>query len=686
MLRFGELSIGRKLSVTVLATAGVALLLACSAFLAYDVTTFRRGMVRHARVLAELVAINGSAALTFTDSAAAEEVLRGLGAESKVLAAGIYDANGAAFASYRRAASGPASKRPAAPVEIPTPGAEDLAFSGEQLRLLHEIRSGADRLGTVAIVMDTTELRDRITSFVGIVTGLLGVSAAVGLGFARRLQAAVSRPLSELVGGSERAAGGDLSVTVPVESNDELGLLARAFNDMTHGLREVVSQVRENIRSVSEVADVLQQASHRVSSAARKQESAVEAAGESVESVADSIDRVTASVAELASVATDTSGSMTELDASVTDVAANMDRLAESIESSSASIMEITTSIERVSESIDRLNDVSALTESSIHELHASVQQVEGNARQSREISESAHTHGEHGRQSVQQTISAMNEIKSAFSDIASAISRLAQKSGSIGAIVKVIQEVAEETSLLSLNAAIIASQAGSHGKAFSVVAGAVKELAERTARSTREISSLVDSVQADTAIAVQAMGAGSQRVDRGVSLSREAGEAIAGILDGIERSVRMVSEIGDATDAQARDLAQVDRAVAQMRESVVDVSRAIQDQQASSGDIRRGVEHIRVLGQEVKRSTTQQSLSTKAVTAAVERVSAMVQEILRATREQTKGSEQIRTALQVFREVTEESARTAEEMRESVATLSNRSTHLQQGMGRFTL
>jgi len=679
MWSFGGVSIGRKLSTTVIGAVLMALVLACAAFLAHDVTTYRETLQRKATVLAQVVGINSIAALEFLDTETGKEILSSLASDERVLAAGIYDREGDPFASYRREGA-------SATIVLPERAGQGAEFGEKGLSLFQPILNKGEEVGSALVIYETSEIRERIWRFVQIVVLVMAATSVLGWLVARRLQNQVARPLAELVRGSQAAAGGDLGVRVPVESNDEFGTLAGSFNDMTGRLREVVAQVQSNIRAVSEVSEVLEQGSRRVSASARKQETAVEAAAESVESVAGSIEKVNDNVGELAATATETSSSMLELDASVAEVAANMDRLAESIESSSASIMEIANSIEQVSTSIERLNDMTSMTESSIHELHASVQQVEGNAKRSRELSDTARGDAERGRLSVQQTTAAMGEIKTAFDDLEQAIGRLADKSDSIGAIGKVIEEVAEETSLLSLNAAIIASQAGEHGKAFAVVAGAVKELAERTARSTREIAGLVESVQAETKIAVSAMAQGSQRVERGVAQSREAGDSLRGIIESAEVSVRMVNEIGQATDQQARDLAQVDRAVTQVRQSVEDVTRAISDQKASSSEIRRVVDHIRSLGQEVKRSTQEQSRGTKLITVAVEKITGMVQDMLRATREQAKGSEQIRTALQVFREVTEESARTAEEMQTSVDTLSGRSVQLEQEIGRFKL
>lgn len=676
MERFRDLSIQHKLTVTVTITAFVALVLASAAFLARDVATFRDAMVRRVSVLAQIIGINTSAALAFQDAQAAQEVLAALSAEEDVLAAAIYGRDGTIFAQYRREG--------ALTESLPARARDGFEFVNRRLALFHPVAGGAEAGGTVYVLADTRELRDRVVSFVGIALVVLLVASGVGVAIAARLQRLITRPLDSLVRGSEAMAAGDLSVEVPVESRDELGALASSFNEMTRRLRDVVGQVRENGRAVAEVTVVLQGGSERVAAAAHKQEAAVETAAESVASVIASIDRVSGGAGELAETASETSSSMIELDASIAEIAGNMDRLAEAIETSSSSVVQLTTSIQEVVGHIGLLSQATGVTEGAIHELHGSVQQVGQNAGRSREISETAQRDAQRGRASVQQTIEAMNEIKSGFADLEKSVSRLASKSDSIGAIVKVIEEVADETNLLSLNAAIIASQSGEHGRAFAVVASAVKELAERTARSTREIADLVQSVQAETALAVQAVGRGASRVDRGVTLSIEAGEVLHGIMAGSEEAGRMVQEIGQAADRQGRDLAEVDRAVVEVRGSVEQVARAIREQEASSGEIRRSVERIRNLGQEVKRSTSEQSRGTRLIAQAAERVNDMVREMLEATNEQTKRSEQIRTALQIFREVTVESARTAEEIQGSVTKLVSRSGQLEQEIGRL--
>ena len=129
-------------------------------------------------------------------------------------------------------------------------------------------------------------------------------------------------------------------------------------------------------------------------------------------------------------------------------------------------------------------------------EMTASIGQVEANDARSYDLSLTAAQAAESGMKAVHETIEAMEHIRKAVVDANGVVSRLGERSVAIGRILNVIEDVAEQTNLLALNAAILAAQAGEHGKGFSVVAGEIRELAERTASSTREIGGLIQSVQ----------------------------------------------------------------------------------------------------------------------------------------------------------------------------------------------
>jgi methyl-accepting chemotaxis protein len=532
--------------------------------------------------------------------------------------------------------------------------------------------------------------REEVAGFLGTIMnyiflvslGILLVGSYVSYLLAKQ----ISDPIISIVRGSKAMADGDLSTIVTVKQRDEIGVLAKAFNEMSGRLRNLISQVRENTLAVTDVSQKLHQTSDGISSEVNKQESAVEETSSSIIQMGASITEVNKNVELLSLSANDTSSSILEMDATINEIANHMDNLSSAIEVTSSSISEMTSSVKEIALSIETLHSATDNTASSLHELNASVQQVEINAQRSNELSENTTSEAQKGKKSITETITGMQEIKSSFMEVQEIVSRLAQKSDSIGKIVKVIDEVAGQTNLLSLNAAIIAAQAGEHGKGFAVVAEEVKSLAERTASSTREIAVLIKDVQDETLNAVNAMVHGSERVQKGVSLSNESGTVLGAIIESSHLSTEMVKEIVKATKEQSRGIQEVDKAMVQIKEMVQQINRATHEQESASVEITKAVENMRVLGHEVKRSTQEQSKGSKLITTAVEKVTEMINHILEATQEQSQGSERINHALEIFKETAEENVHRVAEMNNFVGTLTSRSQQLEQEIKKFKL
>ncbi|MET0411153.1 MAG: methyl-accepting chemotaxis protein, partial [Polyangiaceae bacterium] len=169
-----------------------------------------------------------------------------------------------------------------------------------------------------------------------------------------------------------------------------------------------------------------------------------------------------------------------------------------------------------------------------------------------------AESMGELGAASILKTIGEIYRIKESSQEAVAVISNLGSRIDAIGQILNVIDEVAEQTNLLALNAAIIAAQAGEHGKGFAVVAEQIKDLAERSGASTKEIADLIKTIQSESRNAIQAVERGAQNVDRGVQVSNEAERALKKILESSEKSTDMVRAIARATVEQAKGSKQV--------------------------------------------------------------------------------------------------------------------------------
>src|SRR5581483_7150120 len=491
----------------------------------------------------------------------------------------------------------------------------------------------------------------------------------------------IMKPLSEVSVSFTRMAAGDFKHEIKITSRDEMGALSRAFNEMSQKLRGLILQVREATLAVTDAAEKLQQTGDNISKEVHQQKSAVEETSSSISEMTASINEVNNNVELLSISANETSSSILQMDATLHEIARNMDQLSGGIEITSSSISEMTRSMKETAENVENLKNITEKTASSLHALNRSVKTVEENAQKSHALSEKSAQDAQKGMQSVHETTAGMQEIKVGFMELKEIISRLSEKSDSIGKVVKVIEEVTEQTTLLSLNAAIIAAQSGEHGKGFAVVADEIKSLAERTATSTREIAILIKAVQDETSNAVTAMLNGSERVEKGVLLSNEAVEALKMIIDSSSLSTGMVNDIVKATKIQ-----EVDHSMVQMTKMVQQINQATHDQEKSSLEIIKAVEEMRILGRQVKRSTQEQGKGSKLITAAVEKVTVMIRHILGATQEQTGGSERIHHALLVFKEGTDKSARRAEEMNQVVAALSSRSKQLEQEIGRFKI
>jgi PAS domain S-box-containing protein len=203
----------------------------------------------------------------------------------------------------------------------------------------------------------------------------------------------------------------------------------------------------------------------------------------------------------------------------------------------------------------------------SVEQLSVSIDQVEEHAREARSVTQSSSAQSTEGGRIIHEAAEEMRRIAEAVNSTSSTIKELEGYSDQISSIVQVIKDIADQTNLLALNAAIEAARAGEQGRGFAVVADEVRKLAERTGNSTQEISGMIGKIQQGTQRAVQEMEAGVKRVGGGVDLAHKAGNSVTGIRSSAEQATRAVDDINLALKEQAvaaRDIAQKVERIAQ--------------------------------------------------------------------------------------------------------------------------
>lgn len=223
---------------------------------------------------------------------------------------------------------------------------------------------------------------------------------------------------------------------------------------------------------------------------------------------------------------------------------------AERVTKTTEQAQHVTTQLLQASET--QANEIRSAT-ASVLTVANSMDEVSATAQKSAEVARASLSAAQKGADAMADSITGMNEIRNQIQDTAKRIKRLGESSQEIGEIVELISDITEQTNVLALNAAIQAASAGEAGRGFSVVAEEVQRLAERSAAATKQIATLVKTIQTDTHDAVAAMERSTQDVVEGAKLSDAAGQSLADISDVSKDLTQRVENIASATQAQAR-------------------------------------------------------------------------------------------------------------------------------------
>lgn len=235
-----------------------------------------------------------------------------------------------------------------------------------------------------------------------------------------------------------------------------------------------------------------------------------------------------------------------------------------------------------VEQAAAQINSVATASE----EMTTTSSEIAQNCVMAAKSSEKANDSAASGEMVINETVSIMNRINEVVKDSALIIRSLGTRSDQIGQIVGLINEVADQTNLLALNAAIEAARAGEHGRGFAVVADEVRKLAERTAKATEEIKTTIEAMQAEAKRAVVSMEGGVKEVEIGAEEARKSGGALKDILDQIGTVTAEINQIAVASEQQTATTNEISGNILQISEVIQGTARKIQDNAGSSSQL----------------------------------------------------------------------------------------------------
>ena len=395
-----------------------------------------------------------------------------------------------------------------------------------------------------------------------VVMYLLGAGAGLGILFILLgvcMARALSRPLRSATMYAESVAAGNFDETLVNTSKDEVGVLARALQHMVHNLKEKIAE------SDAKSAECVQE-SDRATQALEEAKVATEKAKQGQKAILQAAENVQLVVS----------------------------RLTEATQQLSSHVQHASTSAEQQREQV-------ACSATSMEEMNATVLEVARNAGVASEASERAKLNAQTGENIVEGSIKAIRAVQEDTRVLKENMNVLGKQAESIGQIMTVISDIADQTNLLALNAAIEAARAGEAGRGFAVVADEVRKLAEKTMTATKEVGSAISGIQVGTQKSVDAVDQTTSNLETATELVHKSGESLADIVKESNYTADQVRSIATAAEEQsaaseeiARSLDGINAVATETATAMVEATSAVADLVGQAEELQTLVDSLR--------------------------------------------------------------------------------------------
>ncbi len=489
-----------------------------------------------------------------------------------------------------------------------------LAAMGQQLaegRFVHSIRETTQKGDEIAVLKSvfnniSAYLRDTATIAASVATGVLASEVRMRsehdvLGKAVREMLHYLRNVAII---ATQVEEGDLTETVEVRSsNDAFG---RVFHGMTEGLRALIIRIRTSAQEIA-------------------------ATGTTISSFAIHNNNL---VQHVHTSAQKTIATMQDIDAGIEDIANRMDTLSSSAGASFVSVKHMTSSIAHIASNTTKLTQEIHQTVSSLNNAVNSLEHVVKSTDVSQQLSQESLQDALEGQQAVEQVVHSMETLQQTINTAVELMTRFDQRSQDIDTIIEVIRGIADQTSLLALNASIIAAQAGEHGKSFGIVAAEIKSLANGVMTSTKEIAAIVNNLHQDMNSVVETVHQGASNVEHSIDRTQQAQAALHKIAGSAERSSSVVTEIAEALHEVMTTNHEISHRMQQVDTMTDEITSATNEQKTSMDQIQQALEYLNDMTSDIRETTVRQAAGSQEVFDATQNVTTLIEQNLESSQQ----------------------------------------------------
>ena len=463
---------------------------------------------------------------------------------------------------------------------------------------------------------------------------LSAFAVIISIGMSVWLSTSIRLPLEQLRENAEKIAAGEVNIKISESGENSIGRLEKAFITIVESLKEQ-TEVAESIANgdlsrkvkIKSEKDYLSKAMIKVNQSLNElineAKNLSEAAVNGKLSVRSDVNKFKGAYREIISgvnstldafvnpfnEAVNVLGKMSAGDLTVkidgnyigdfSVLKNNVNKLAESfnnalsdvsnaIQATATASNEISSSSEEMAAGAQEQSSQTTEVASAVEQMTKTIMETTKNSSRAAEAAKNSGTIAREGGKVVSETIEGMNRVAEVVKKSADTVQALGKSSDAIGEIIQVIDDIADQTNLLALNAAIEAARAGEQGRGFAVVADEVRKLAERTTKATKEIAGMIKKIQQDTSDAVISMTAGTVEVEKGKELANLAGKSLSEIIGGAEQVVDMATQVAAASEQQSSAAEEISKNVDAINHVTQETASGIQQIAHAAEDLNR--------------------------------------------------------------------------------------------------
>ncbi|MHB8929158.1 MAG: methyl-accepting chemotaxis protein [Melioribacteraceae bacterium] len=392
------------------------------------------------------------------------------------------------------------------------------------------------------------------------------------------------KPIFQLEINANKVAAGDTDVNIEIKSNDELGHLSKSFNTMVENIRNSMNEIKQKEIVAKE--------------AAREAEEAKAIADGQKEYLSDSVKKILSEMnkfengdmtVELEVENDDEIGKLFEgFNQAVNNVGNLISSVESAVQATASASNEISSSSEEMAAGAQEQSSQTTEVASAVEQMTKTIFETTKNSSNAAEAAKNAGSIAKEGGKVVNETIEGLNRVAQVVKRSAETVQELGKSSDQIGEIVQVIDDIADQTNLLALNAAIEAARAGEQGRGFAVVADEVRKLAERTTKATKEIATMIKQIQRDTEEAVISMKEGTKEVEKGKELADLAGKSLKEIISGSDEVVNIVTQVAAASEEQSATAEEISKNIEAISNVTQESASGVQQIARAAEDLNR--------------------------------------------------------------------------------------------------